>query len=90
MLGAKQAMPVRHDRAVAAALREEGRAKLVFRFHRRSAQVALLGMVAVSAAYLLGGTLLRPDLWADPLGPFVKILPGAVLALAALAILDER
>jgi uncharacterized protein YbjT (DUF2867 family) len=57
---------------------------------RRSARPALLGMVAVSAAYLLGGTLLRPDLWADPLGPFVKILPGAVLALAALAILDER
>ncbi|MGO4727192.1 MULTISPECIES: SDR family oxidoreductase [unclassified Inquilinus] len=57
---------------------------------RRSAGPALLGMVAVSAAYLLGGTLLRPDLWADPLGPLVKVIPGAVLALAALAMLDER
>ena len=51
---------------------------------------ALWGMVAVTAAYLAGATLFRPDLWLDPLGPLVKTLPAAVLALAVLAILDER
>ncbi len=57
---------------------------------RRTAKIGLIGMLLVSAAYLLGGTLVRPDLWLDPLGPLVKVLPGAVLALAALGMLDER
>ncbi|MEI9985323.1 MAG: SDR family oxidoreductase [Aliidongia sp.] len=57
---------------------------------RRAAPVSLRGMLFVSAAYLVCGTLLRPDLWLDPLGPLLKIIPGALLAAAALAILDER
>jgi nucleoside-diphosphate-sugar epimerase len=57
---------------------------------RRSAAWALKGMLLVSLAYLLGGTLLRGDLWLDPLGPFLKIIPAGFLALAALALLDDR
>jgi hypothetical protein len=57
---------------------------------RATAAPALLGMVAVSAAYLAGATLWRPDLWLDPLGPLVKAVPSALLALCALAVLDER
>ncbi|WP_044563645.1 SDR family oxidoreductase [Azospirillum sp. B4] len=57
---------------------------------RRWAKTALVGMVLVSAAYMVGGTLWRPDLWLDPMGPFLKTLPAALLALAALALLDER
>lgn len=57
---------------------------------RRTAPWALKGMVAVTLAYLLGATLWRPDLWGDPLGPLVKTIPAAVLALAALAMMDER
>ncbi|MEE3626193.1 SDR family oxidoreductase [Nitrospirillum sp. BR 11752] len=57
---------------------------------RRRARTALLGMVTVSGAYMVGGTLWRPDLWLDPMGPFLKTLPAAMLALAALALLDER
>ena len=57
---------------------------------RRTTGAALLGMVAVTAGYLLAGAVVRPDLWADPMGPFLKSLPAAVLALAALATLDER
>ncbi|HTH99147.1 MAG TPA: SDR family oxidoreductase [Stellaceae bacterium] len=57
---------------------------------RRAAPAALIGMVAVSAAYMLGGVICRPDLWLDPLGPFVKTIPAAMLALATLAIMDER
>jgi hypothetical protein len=47
-------------------------------------------MIAVTAAYLLGGTLLTPALWLDPLGPLVKSIPAAVLALTALAVLEDR
>ena len=57
---------------------------------RRWARGACLGMVAVSAGYLLGGTVVAPDLWSDPLGPFVKILPALVLALFGAMILEER
>lgn len=47
-------------------------------------------MIAVSLVYLLMGSWLRPDLWTDPLGPFVKILPAMLLALVAVALLDEH
>ena len=57
---------------------------------RPTAARALQGMLLVTAGYLVGATLLRPDLWLDPLGPLVKSIPAAFLALAALATLDER
>ncbi len=56
----------------------------------RAARLALIGMIAVSLAYLAGATIWRPDLWGDPLGPLMKVWPAAILALAALAIMDER
>jgi hypothetical protein len=49
---------------------------------RRTFQPACLAAIALSAAYLALGTLLTPTLWADPLGPLVKIIP--VIALASL------
>lgn len=57
---------------------------------RRYARPALGGMIALSLAYLASATVLAPGLWVDPLGPLVKVLPSIVLALVALAILDER
>lgn len=57
---------------------------------RRFSAICLKGMIALSLAYLAGATLLQPALWLDPLGPLVKVLPSIVLALAALAILEER
>ncbi|WP_167095142.1 SDR family oxidoreductase [Parvibaculum indicum] len=51
---------------------------------------ACLGMILLSVAYLIGGTLVAPDLWADPAGPFVKVLPGTGLALVALGLANER
>ncbi len=47
-------------------------------------------MIAVSLAYLAGGTLIEPTLWLDPLGPLVKVLPSILLTLATLAVLEER
>jgi hypothetical protein len=58
--------------------------------HRSSIRLALWGMLIVSAAYAIGASIWRPDLWADPLGPLVKILPGALLACIVLALLDDR
>lgn len=54
------------------------------------ARAACFGMIALTAAYLVAGSLLTPQLWLDPLGPFVKTLPAALLALVCAALLDER
>lgn len=57
---------------------------------RPTAAYALKGMLLITAGYLLGGALVRPDLWLDPMGPLLKSIPAAFLALAALSTLDER
>jgi len=57
---------------------------------RRWTRAASLGMLAVCGAYLLFGTLLATDLWADPLGPFVKVLPAAMLALVVALLMERR
>jgi hypothetical protein len=36
------------------------------------------------------GTVLAPQLWIEPLGPFTKMVPLLVATLFTLAILDER
>lgn len=54
------------------------------------AKRALQGMILVSLSYLLGGTLIEPALWLDPLGPLVKVFPSILLAMATLAVLEER
>ncbi|MCP1199300.1 SDR family oxidoreductase [Notoacmeibacter sp. MSK16QG-6] len=53
-------------------------------------RAASLGMVIVSLGYLVGGSMMTPDLWADPLGPFVKVLPSLGLALFVAAIAKDR
>ncbi|MEY8838500.1 SDR family oxidoreductase, partial [Cribrihabitans sp. XS_ASV171] len=57
---------------------------------RAWARRAALGMVALSVLYLLGGLAVAPDLWADPLGPMLKVLPGMVLALIVWLWVEER
>ncbi len=57
---------------------------------RSKCQFGLLTGLAVSASYAIGATLLAPELWGDPLGPLVKVLPSVVLTLVALAVLDDR
>ncbi|MDT0684171.1 SDR family oxidoreductase [Roseicyclus sp. F158] len=51
---------------------------------------AALGMVAVSGAYLTGGTLFAPELWIDPLGPLVKVLPSIGLAIIVWLAVESR
>ena len=53
------------------------------------ARAASLGMVVVGLGYLVIGSVTRPDLWVDPLGPWLKVLPATMLALVAAALLDS-
>lgn len=57
---------------------------------RRTARLGLWGALALCLFYLVAGTMLRPDLWNEPLGPLIKILPIFLLHLVALAVLEER
>ena len=57
---------------------------------RRWSHISLSGMILVSLGYLAGSVVLTPELWIDPLGPLIKVLPSTFLALTALAVLEER
>jgi uncharacterized protein YbjT (DUF2867 family) len=57
---------------------------------RKTARLGLWGAIGICVFYALAGTILRPDLWNEPLGPLMKILPIFLLHLVALAILEER
>jgi uncharacterized protein YbjT (DUF2867 family) len=57
---------------------------------RMTARPALQLMLVATAVYLAAGTWLSPQLWVDPLGPFLKVIPLLLATLFTLAILDER
>jgi len=57
---------------------------------RRTAPIGLIGMALMSLVYILAGTIWRRDLWLDPLGPMLKMLPVLALALAALVMTSRR
>ena len=57
---------------------------------RRTSRFGLYAAIAISFAYAIIGTILVPRLWADPLGPMLKIWPIIVLHLAALAIREDH
>ncbi|MBZ9742588.1 MULTISPECIES: SDR family oxidoreductase [unclassified Mesorhizobium] len=57
---------------------------------RPTSRLGLFGAITVSLFYAVAGSILRPDLWYEPLGPLLKIFPTLVLHFAALAILEER
>jgi uncharacterized protein YbjT (DUF2867 family) len=57
---------------------------------RRTSRVGLYAAIGISFAYAIIGTILVPRLWADPLGPMLKIWPIIVLHFAALAIREDR
>lgn len=57
---------------------------------RSTAKLACIGMVVLTILYLISGTALTPELWSDPLGPFIKTLPAMVLAAVTALLIDER
>ena len=58
--------------------------------YRPSSRYGLYAAIAISFTYAIIGTVLVPRLWADPLGPMLKIWPIIVLHFAALAVLEDR
>lgn len=57
---------------------------------RRWTRAAALGMLGLASAYLLGSLLWTPDLWLDPMGPMLKVLPALPLALAVALLVEPR
>lgn len=57
---------------------------------RRWTAAASVGMVLASLGYMGGALLVAPDLWADPLGAMVKVIPGIGLALFTALLAEDR
>jgi uncharacterized protein YbjT (DUF2867 family) len=57
---------------------------------RRSHVWGLWAAIGVSMIYVVSGTLIVPELWADPLGPMLKIWPIIAFNLALLALADGK
>jgi len=51
---------------------------------------AALAAILVSLAYLVGSAIFAPHLWADPLGPMVKVFPAIGLALTVWGLTESR
>jgi uncharacterized protein YbjT (DUF2867 family) len=58
--------------------------------YRPTSRYGLYAAIAISFTYAIIGTILVPRLWADPLGPMLKIWPIIVAHFVALAILVDR
>jgi uncharacterized protein YbjT (DUF2867 family) len=57
---------------------------------RATARISAVAMIGLSVCYLSGSLASAPDLWLDPLGPMVKVIPGIMLAAIVALILEER
>jgi uncharacterized protein YbjT (DUF2867 family) len=58
--------------------------------YRPTSRYGLYAAIAISFTYAIIGTILVPRLWADPLGPMLKIWPIIVTHFVALAIFEDR
>ncbi len=57
---------------------------------RPLSRYGLWAALIISLTYAVIGTVLVPSLWADPLGPMLKIWPVIMLNLVAMAIREDR
>jgi uncharacterized protein YbjT (DUF2867 family) len=58
---------------------------------RWTVRPTLIVMIMITLLiYLVGGTMLLPGLWVDPLAPFAKALPATMLALVAFWMVEKR
>ncbi|XIA65690.1 SDR family oxidoreductase [Bradyrhizobium sp. TZ2] len=57
---------------------------------RPLSRYGLWAALTISLVYVVIGTALVPRLWADPLGPMLKIWPVLMLNLVAMAIREDR
>lgn len=57
---------------------------------RRHAARACIAMIVVSLIYLVSASYFTPQLWLDPLGPLVKVIPVILSAALLRAMLEDR
>jgi len=57
---------------------------------RSLTRMACLASIVLSLAYLTASAYFTPHLWADPLGPMVKVFPAMALAVIVAALMEER
>jgi hypothetical protein len=57
---------------------------------KKTCRIGLFAGIAVSIFYMVGATVLAPEMWIEPLGALVKTGPAIVLMLVALAALENR
>jgi uncharacterized protein YbjT (DUF2867 family) len=57
---------------------------------RRTAREGAIASAVVAGLYLILGTVLAPQIWLDPLGAYVKVIPVIVLSLALALMLEQR
>ncbi len=53
-------------------------------------RIAALASIGLSIGYLIGSAVITPHLWADPIGPMVKVFPAMALAVAIAAMAETR
>jgi hypothetical protein len=58
--------------------------------YRPWSRAACWGMSVVTVLYIAAGSVLRPDLWVDPLGPLLKAIPILMLTFIAAALTEDR
>ena len=57
---------------------------------RSLTRLACFASILVALGYVCASAAMTPHLWADPLGPMVKVIPAIALALCVAAIAEER
>ena len=57
---------------------------------RPTTRKACLASIALATSYLAASAWFTPHLWADPLGPMVKVFPAIALAIITAALTEER
>jgi hypothetical protein len=58
--------------------------------YRPWSRAACWGMCVVTVLYIAAGSVLRPDLWVDPLGPLLKAIPILMLTFIAAVLTEDR
>ncbi len=51
---------------------------------------ACAASILLATSYLVASAVFTPHLWADPLGPMVKVFPAIALVLVVAALVEER
>ena len=57
---------------------------------RKIARLSCVLMIVIGLFYLAASTFIAPQLWFDPLGPLVKIVPAIMLAALGRVLLEAR